>query len=160
MTAEAKFSEVVEAVRQAALGRLPEEQPVEFASQFIEEVRVLLNLNFSGRDGMYARQDRDKFAGQVGRALDKLASADSRVLVKSGQGRGNIRYWSPSAWEAYQSLEADRKAAKIALDARKTNIYDRIRRLNGDAQFYVTTPGRITMDLDTAAALLDLAEGD
>ena len=155
MTAEAKFSEVVEAVRQAALGRLPEEQPVEFASQFIEETRVFLDLDFSKGDRL-ARDQRERFVGQVGRALDKLAA--ERTLVKSGQGRGNVRYWAPAAWEAYQSLEADRKAASAALDARKSDLMSRIRRLNGDAQFYVTTPGRITMDLDTAAALLDLAE--
>jgi hypothetical protein len=156
MTTEARFADVLAATRDAALGRLPEEQPVEFAQGFICEVQHLLGLDFSGRDGIYVRIDREKFCGQVGRALAKLAA--ERVLVKSGEGRGNIRYWAPASWEVYQAREAEQEAARGALDARKVNVMDRIRRLAGDASFYVTIPERITMDLDTAAALLALAE--
>jgi hypothetical protein len=155
MTAEAKFPEVVEAVRQVALDE--EDQPVEFDHTLIGRVERVLGLDFSKGDWL-ARKQRDTFCGQVSRALTRLSSPTSRVLVKSGEGRGNIRYWAPAAWEAHQELEAEQKAAKIALDARKLNVMDRIRRLTEDARFYVTIPERITMDLDTAAALLALAE--
>ena len=152
MATEAKFPEVVEAVLQIALD---EDGSVEFDHILIGQVEKALGLDFSNGDWL-GRQHRDKFAGQIGRALSKLAA--ERTLVKSGKGRGNIRYWSPAAWKADQAREAEREAARAALDARKTNVYDRIRRLAEDANFYVTTPGRITIDLDTAAALLDLAE--
>jgi hypothetical protein len=153
MTAEAKFSEVVEAVRLVALDE--SDQPVEFDHTLIGRAERALGLDFSKGDRL-SRDQRERFVGQVGRALDKLAA--ECVLVKSGQGRGNIRYWTPAAWEAHQALEADQEAAKAALNARKVNVMDRIRRLTGDANFYVTIPERITMDLDTAAALLALAE--
>lgn len=154
MATEAKFSEVVEAVRQAALDE--ESQPVEFDHILIGRAEKALGLDFSNGDWL-SRQQRDKFVGQVGRALARLAN--DGALVKSGEGRGNIRYWAPAAWEAHLAREAEREAARAALDARKADVMGRVRRLTGDAIFYVTTPERITMDLDTAAALLDLAEG-
>ena len=155
MTAEAKFSEVVEAVREIGLDEA--DQPVEFDHILIGRVETALGLDFS-KDDWLTRQQRDKFCGQVSRALTRLSSPRSRVLVKSGEGRGNIRYWAPDSWEAHQVQEEEREAARIALGKRKTDVYDRIRRLTGDAMFYVTIPERITMDLATAAALLDLAE--
>lgn len=155
MTTEAKFPEVVEAVRLAVLGRLPEEQPVKFAHGFIGEVQGLLGLDFAGGDGIFARQRRDKFCGQVQRALNKLA--ETRVLVKSGKGR-DVRYWSPAAWEAHQAREAAEQAARAAIDARKANLMRRTRLLVADATFWMTAPSRVEMNLDTLAELLDLAE--
>jgi hypothetical protein len=155
MTAEAKFSEVVEAVREIGLDE--SDQPVEFDHTLIGRVERALGLDFSKGDWL-ARQQRDKLSGQISRALTRLSSPTSRTLVKSGEGRGNIRYWAPAAYTAHQAQEAEREAARAALDARKLNVMDRIRRLTDDARFYVTVPERITMDLDTAAALLALAE--
>lgn len=154
MATEAKFPEVVDAVRLLALDE--EDQPVEFDHTIIGRAERALGLDFSGRDGIFVRQDRDKFAGQVGRALDKLAA--ERVLVKSGQGRGNIRYWAPDAYTAHQAREAEREVAARGLADRKADVMRRTRLLVADAVFYVATPDRITMDLAAASALLTLAE--
>jgi hypothetical protein len=154
MVTEAKFSDVVAAVRDVALDE--ESQPVAFDNHVISRAQKILGLEFPATE-WHSQPDREKFVGQVGRALAKLASPAEGVLVKSGEGR-SIRYWAPAAWEAHQAQEAEREAARAALDARKADIMRRIRLLNGEALFYVTTSGRIEMNLDTAAGLLALAE--
>jgi hypothetical protein len=152
MTSEAKFPDVVAAVLGAALN---EDGPVHADYKLISRAQEALGLEFPPT-GVFARQDRDKFAGQVGRALGKLAAEG--LLVKIGKGHGNVRYWAPAAWESHQEREAERESVRAALEARKADITQRIRRLDGKAVFYVTTPSTITMTLDTASALLDLAE--
>lgn len=153
MAIEAKFSDVVDAVRAAALD---EDDYTEFGHQFISEAEQALRLDFSEGDWL-ARQQRDKFCGQVKRALDKLA-ADG-VLVKTGEGRGNIRYWSPAAHEAHQAREAEREAARQAVKNLKERLMLRIGAMGLPGNCYVASSSQITMDLERVAALLDRADG-
>jgi hypothetical protein len=153
MTDEAKFSEVVEAVRLAVLD--DESQPVEFDHTLIGRVEGALSLDFSKGDWL-ARKNRDRFVSQIQRALGKLVA--ERAIVKSGRGRGNIRYWSKEGYKAHLVREEEEKAAEAALEDRKAHLMQRTWLLAGDATFYVAHRSQITMSLDTLAALLDLAE--
>jgi hypothetical protein len=153
MTAEAKFSEVVDAVRLLALDE--GDQPVEFDHTLIGRVERALGLDISNGDWI-GRQARSKFVGQVGRALDKLAA--ERVLVKSGQGRGNVRYWAPAAWEIHQAREAHATAEEQVLIERGARLRARLKALDLPGGWSDYGHTGVVMDLDVLAALLDLAE--
>lgn len=150
MRSAAEFPEVVEAVRAHASG-------CGHAIQADWQLFVPLaeSLDFSVAQHTHdERAATEKFTGQVRRALNKLA-ADG-TLVKQSDGH-TARFYTPDALARHQDEQQRREAEQQALAVRVRDLRGRFREL-GITGVSFSSNGRLTMDLDVATALVELAE--
>ena len=128
-------------------------------------------VGFDQRETQYpwqAGKAWDRFAGQIKRALDKMASANGGCLLrKAGAGttgpdgrevyRDQVRWYTPDAWAAAERAAADQAAADQAADQHRGRVRGRLAALG----IIATSSGRedVAVTLDSWDALLDLAEG-
>lgn len=109
----------------------------------------------------------DRFAAQVKRALDKMASINGgQVLRKAGAGktgpdgrevyRNEVRWYTPAAWDQAARQAAVQQEAKQAEAARWDAIGDRLHAAGVEFRQY--RGGAPEMNLEGWESLLNLAE--
>jgi hypothetical protein len=108
---------------------------------------------------------RDKFAGQVKRAFERLVS--DGALRKARQGgpgpsgrttyRSDVAYYTPGAWDAAAAAAAESRTGHLAEAGRWAGIHDRLTALGFEPE---PARGRLqpVLGLDTWEGLLALAE--
>jgi hypothetical protein len=100
------------------------------------------------------RGEREAFAGQVRRGLNKLAADGTLVKISDGH---RAEYRTPAVHEQLQREEEQRETAQAAWQARVTTLRQRIRALGIGGVNY-TDRNRMVMDMDMVEALVALAE--
>lgn len=151
MRAQAEFPKVAEAVRAYAMAQ---EHAIEADRQLFHQLAEGLNIALA--EGTREQQDdMRKFAGQVRRALNKLA--DDGVLVKQSNGH-DVRFYTPDGLRRHLEEEASREMEELVLAGRVRDLRDRIGALGITGTISADGHGQLTMDLDTVAALVALAE--
>jgi hypothetical protein len=162
-----EFSRVVEATRIYVQDELPRVSSWDAPAGIARALGILDQFNVPRT--RVENQAREKFLGQVTRALNKLAEAGELIKVGRDQqdpwGRtasNEVWYYTPQGWDAATAEAAQQREAQLQAARRWETIHDRLSALGAHPATECSAAARQREPELTARnyeRLLDLAEG-